>query len=132
MMNDQENLSSGAQRTRRNIMKIGVILASSAVAASSAHALKSSTSSISPCASSLCKCFLKGTKIQTAEGERRVEDLAIGDLLPTMSADCVPSNLSDAIQPGGVIRRNRGSRTRCRFALPAPLSRPMFRMPIST
>jgi hypothetical protein len=30
------------------------------------------------------KCFLKGTKIQTVEGERRVEDLAIGDLLPTV------------------------------------------------
>ena len=29
-------------------------------------------------------CFLKGTKIQMAEGERKVEDLAIGDLLPTM------------------------------------------------
>ena len=31
-----------------------------------------------------CNCFLKGTKIQTVLGERKVEDLAIGDLLPTM------------------------------------------------
>jgi hypothetical protein len=30
-------------------------------------------------------CFLKGTKIRTVEGERKIEDLAIGDLLPTMS-----------------------------------------------
>ena len=29
-------------------------------------------------------CFLKGTSILTANGERRIEDLAIGDLLPTM------------------------------------------------
>ena len=30
------------------------------------------------------KCFLKGTKIRTADGERNVEDLAIGDMLPTL------------------------------------------------
>lgn len=30
------------------------------------------------------QCFLKGTKIRTAEGERKVEGLAIGDLLPTL------------------------------------------------
>ena len=29
-------------------------------------------------------CFLKGTKIQTPQGERKIEDLVIGDLLPTM------------------------------------------------
>jgi hypothetical protein len=29
-------------------------------------------------------CFLKGTKILTAEGERKIEDLALGDLLPAM------------------------------------------------
>ena len=29
-------------------------------------------------------CFLKGTRIRTAEGERKIEDLAIGDWLPTM------------------------------------------------
>jgi len=30
------------------------------------------------------QCFLKGTKIRTAEGECKVEDLAVGDLLPTL------------------------------------------------
>lgn len=29
-------------------------------------------------------CFLKGTRIQTDNGYRRVEDLAVGDLLPTV------------------------------------------------
>jgi hypothetical protein len=31
MMNNRENLSSGAQRTRRNIMKMGVVLGSVAL-----------------------------------------------------------------------------------------------------
>jgi len=30
------------------------------------------------------RCFLRGTKIQTVEGERRIEELAVGDLLPTV------------------------------------------------
>ena len=38
------------------------------------------------CPPALCKtnCFLKGTKIETAEGERKIEELKIGDLLLTM------------------------------------------------
>src|SRR5215472_7498054 len=30
------------------------------------------------------RCFLKGTAIRTAEGDRKIEDLAVGDLLPTV------------------------------------------------
>jgi hypothetical protein len=30
------------------------------------------------------KCFLKGTTIRTADGDRKIEDLAVGDLLPTV------------------------------------------------
>jgi hypothetical protein len=30
------------------------------------------------------RCFLKGTKIRTVAGERRIEELVVGDLLPTV------------------------------------------------
>src|SRR5271166_1836762 len=30
------------------------------------------------------RCFLKGTTIRTIDGDRRIEDLAVGDLLPTV------------------------------------------------
>ena len=86
MTNNRENLSSGAQRTRRNMMKMGVVLASSAVArANSAHAANLSVVCHTPAARNFsCNCLLRGTKIRTAASERQIETLAVGDLLPTM------------------------------------------------
>src|SRR5215467_8176726 len=36
------------------------------------------------------RCFLKGTRIRTAEGDRKIEDLAVGDLLPTVFGGACP------------------------------------------
>ncbi|MGO9361317.1 MAG: Hint domain-containing protein [Xanthobacteraceae bacterium] len=36
------------------------------------------------------QCFLRGTKIQAVQGERNVEDLVIGDLLPTVFGGARP------------------------------------------
>jgi Hint domain len=44
----------------------------------------SAQAQISTTPRSRSSCFLKGTKIQTADGACKVEDLAIGDMLPTM------------------------------------------------
>ena len=89
MTNDQENL--GAQRTRRNIVKAAPILAS-AVAVSLATTRtafggndkgNNGNGNGNGGNHNGANCFLKGTKILTADGERKIEDLAIGDLLPT-------------------------------------------------
>ena len=64
-------------------------------------------------------CFLKGTKIQTAEGERKVEDLAIGDLLPTMFGGLRPVQWIGRYP----IRRSDPSKPWVKDALPVRIAR---------
>ena len=59
------------------------------------------------------QCFLKGTRILTAAGERNVEDLAVGDLLPTVFGGTRPVHWigrlrrvrSDARKPWAKVAR---------------------------
>jgi hypothetical protein len=86
MSNELKNSNSGTRRTRRNLLKMGTILVPVALAqANSAHAANLSVVCSTPAARHFdCNCFLKETKILTAEGERKIEDLVIGDSLPTV------------------------------------------------
>ena len=102
MTSESTNSDASMQRTRRNIMKMGGIAVSATLATvHSASASGGGLCAIFPIPF-LCpppgkdngpgngggggggNCFLKGTKILTADGERKIEDLAVGDLVPTM------------------------------------------------
>jgi Hint domain len=87
--------ANGADRTRRNLFKIGAKLgavAGVAVIASVTRVRRVAAKPNPPgCANPVpaimnpnCNCFMKGTSIRTVDGERNVEELAVGDVLSTM------------------------------------------------
>src|SRR6516164_568162 len=91
-MNNPRMPKPEVERTRRNIIKAGAILASAVVA--NVAAIKTSVAGSNGqgqngqgqngLVQSGGNCLLRGTTIQTASGARKVEDLAVGDLLPTL------------------------------------------------
>jgi hypothetical protein len=118
----------GAQRTRRNIMKMGAIAVPAVLG--TVHAAAAATTICGPfgfiCVTLPGKgnggrgnCFLKGTKILTAEGERKIEELAIGDLLPTMFGGLRPIQWIGHYS----IRRSDPSKPWVKDALPVRIAR---------
>ena len=73
-MSDLENLPMGIQSSRRKIIKIGAIAVSALLARTKPAGAPELNGS----------CFMKGTTIRTTQGGSKVEDLAVGDLLPTV------------------------------------------------
>jgi hypothetical protein len=125
-----------SRRTRRNIMKMGAILVPatlgkihSAVAEPVICQIPILNELLPQCdpptkgggkpQSGGANCFLKGTKIVTAEGERKIEDLAIGDLLPTMFGGLRPIQWIGRYP----IKRSDPSKPWVKDALPVRITR---------
>jgi len=98
-MSGLENPPTELQRSRRNLIRIGAILASAIIAkATSATADDGRDDSDEDRDKDGHKhhpdkhfhCFLKGTTVRTAESDRKIEDLAVGDLLPTIFGGISP------------------------------------------
>ena len=120
------------ERTRRNIIRMGAIGASAIFA--SLGTMSRATAQSAPAVASTRprprNCFLSGTTIRTADGSRNVEDLAIGDPLPTMFGGTRPIQWIARYLLRKAIRRGPGRKMRARFGSLALLSRPTFPKPI--
>ena len=108
--------SIGIQRSRRNLVKMGVIGVSAAFASLTTTRPSAGQTNPNPNqgpgqnpgqTGQNNSCFLKGTTIRTADGDRKIEDLVVGDLLPTaFGATCAiqwigyyPYKRSDQAEP---------------------------------
>ena len=115
-MDEQSILSATEKRTRRNIMKMGAILGSAGAAA----VLTKVNPSAATCSTAVgCKCLLRGTNIQTVAGERKIEDLAVGDLLATVFGGVRPVQWIGRYS----VKKSDPSRPWVKDALPVRLAR---------
>jgi len=114
-MNEPRILSPTEQRTRRSIMKMGAILG--AVALAKVERARAAAISAPPVPAP--HCLLRGTNIRTTAGERKGEDLAIGDLLPTVFGGVRPIQWIGRYP----IRKSDPSRPWMKAALPVRVAR---------
>jgi hypothetical protein len=101
-MSDLKTVPTGIRRSRRNLMKMGAIAGSALLASLTTPRLASAGNGNGQGGNGqggngqggngqgYGQCFLKGTNIRSAEGDRRVEDLSLGDLLPTVFGGICP------------------------------------------
>ena len=102
-MSRLENLTEGLQSSRRNLIRIGAIAATAIIAKTTSAAAddfrrddfdrdrdRDRHRDRDRDRDRDFHCFLTGTTIRTADGDRKVEDLAVGDLLPTVFGRTCP------------------------------------------
>ena len=82
-----EKVPTEIRRSRRNLIKVGAIAGAAVLASLTTPRLAAAGNGNGQ---GHAQCFLKGTNIRTAEGDRKVEDLSSGDLLPTVFEGICP------------------------------------------
>jgi hypothetical protein len=101
-MTAPQRVPAGIRRTRRNFIKMGALAGSAVLASLTSPRLAAAGggndqggnnqdgNSQGGRGRGSVGCFLRGTNIRTADGDRKVEDLVAGDLLPTVFGGVCP------------------------------------------
>jgi hypothetical protein len=116
VMDEQRNLCATKQRTRRNVIKMGAILGSTGAAAvlTKVHPARAKDKD-----KAKASCLLRGTNVQTVMGERKIEDLVVGDLLQTVFGGVRPIQWIGRFP----IKKSDPSRPWVKEALPVRIAR---------
>lgn len=103
-----EGTPTGFQATRRNVIRMGALVGSAVIAKTVAVAaangnengidyqggigngFRNGNGNGNEDESGHSHCFLKGTTIRTTNGTRKIEDLGVGDLLPSIFGGILP------------------------------------------
>ena len=81
---DTPQASVAVRRTRRNVMAMGKLLGAGILGvALASRGADAASNGGKP-------CFLRGTRIRTVDGDRKIEDIRIGDLIMTKSGAAKP------------------------------------------
>ena len=127
-----EKAPTGIRRSRRNLIKLGAI---------AAPAIMAGLSQTKPAAANCgnngkdtgnengngnsCNCFLRGTTIRTADGNRKIEDLAAGDLLSTVFRGiCAVQSIRSY-----TVKRSDQTRAWTKDVLPVRIARSLNSLP---
>jgi len=82
-MSGQSKVSTNWHRTRRNVLALGGVMAGATLSCMN-RALADEPEDEGP------SCYLRQTHILTPQGERKIEDLHIGDLVTTVGGEAKP------------------------------------------
>ena len=121
-MSAKPNIATGARRTRRSLVKaFGLLVGALGVSSTVSKSASADDDGHGDNRGGGGACFLRGTKVLTSRGFRRIETLTVGDLVPTRFGGTTPILKIDSfvVPHGDAVRPVRVARSALDDNVPA-------------